>query len=446
MTADKHQSLAQWEEFLAKNPKIEFVWLQYVSYFTRALIRMIPVAKFTEMIKTSTNAPAPTAAWFLCPGDRLAEGTSPCGTFLLQPDISSAYCQAGSDGTRAVVQSNCLNTDLTPLEECPRSRLQILHDTLVAREGFSVLVGFEIEVVFMKEDAAGNYTPISYKHTYAEVTSEDYGHLNFIEDIVRALLGVGVVLEHFHAEASPGQWEFVLPPASPINAADMLLKARETITNIALEHGIRATLYPRIWEDCVGTGAHAHISVNDMGHHGSRPELPESFFSGLIQHMPAIMPCILPHDISYARVQAGIWSGGEYACWGWENKEVVLRRVATNRFELKLMDGLANPYLALASILAAGLVGLAKGLPLRAGHCRIDPARMDHEERSALGVDIKLPNTLDASLTALEADQEVVTYLTNKLVSSYVTVKRTEMGYLRTLSDDKRRQWLMSRY
>jgi glutamine synthetase len=83
----------------------------------------------------------------------------------------------------------------------------------------------------------------------------------------------------------------------------------------------------------------------------------KSFFAGILCHLPSITAFAMPLDASYCRVGSGMWSGGEYACWGWENHETPLRRITTTRFELKLMCGTANPYLTLAALLAAALDG-----------------------------------------------------------------------------------------
>ncbi|KAF3931357.1 Lengsin [Dactylellina cionopaga] len=434
---------AAWEDFLSKNSAIEFVWLQFLTYTSRLLTRMVPVAKFTQMVKTSQHFAVPLPAWSLGPGHQFAEGASPCGILHLCPDVSTAYCQAGSEGTRAVIQCDCLNLDLTPFEGCPRSRLRVLHDTLRCKMGLSALVGFEIEVVFMKSDE-GVYTPINQDHHWGCVSAEDYVYISLIEDIARALRDVGIPLEHFHPESAPGQWEFVLPPDAPIRAVDTLLKARDTITNIARSHGVRATLHPRVSQDHAPTGAHVHISVNDLGNHD--PRQSESFFAGVTQHLPSILALTLPQDISYERVKAGTFSGGEYACWGWENKEVALRRITENRFELKLMDGLANPYLALSAILSAGLDGLSKKMPLRAGSCSMAPTLMSSKERDALGVNVLLPKTLESSLAALEANEAIGIHLGDVLVSTYLAVKRKEMEYLQKMTDEERKSWIISTY
>ncbi|KAE8143692.1 hypothetical protein BDV38DRAFT_289580 [Aspergillus pseudotamarii] len=419
--AASNRTLWQWEDLLAKYPKVEFIWLELLWYTANKFVRMVPRAKFEAMIQSDTYFNVPLVAFYLTPGDHPAKGASPSGSFRLCPDLSTAYCQPGSGGTRLVIQCECRQKDGSPLDLCARSRLRTLDDALQWKMGIDILIGFEIEVIFMKPEQPRDGTPtfstLSALHSWSSITRDDFMYLDLIERIVRSLADVGITLEHFHSEVAPGQWEFVLPPDRPVQAIDSLLKARETIKSVARSGGLHATLYPRISDDDIGTGAHVHISVNTRNGYAQRPE---SFFGGVIQHMPSILAFTLPQEVSYQRVQTGLFSGGEYACWGWENKEASLCRIDVNRFEFKLMDGLANPYLALSAILAAGLDGLKKEIPLQGGPCDDAYAHLQPEEQKALGITTMLPKTLEDSLATLEANPALCAQLGPGMVSAYV--------------------------
>ena len=443
--------LDQWHQFLTTNPKVEFVWLQVLSYSSRPYVRIVPTARFTEILQSRKYVSVPTAAFSFDPEDHLVEGSSPCGTFYLCPDLDTIYCQPGSEGTRAVVQCNCVDEDDTPIDECARSRLQML-DELVQREtGLTALVGFEVELVLMKAesqpDGTVQYRPLSDVHNWSCVTLEDIKILGVLESISRALDNADVQIEQFHAECAPAQWEFVLPPAPPVQSIDMLLRARETIRTVAFSHGLHATLYPRPSPDHAGTGAHVHISLNGPGEEDRlAANRVEPFFAGLVQHMPAILAFALPMEQSYDRLKAGIWSGGEYACWGWENKETPLRRVKDNRFEFKLMDGLANPFLSLAAIFAAGLEGLRSGTALQGGPCPQAAADLGNDERRKLGVNVLLPRTLQESLTALEGDACLCDALSKQVVTTYGGLKRGEAKWFGRMEPEQQMAWLISRH
>lgn len=139
--------------------------------------------------------------------------------------------------------------------------------------------------------------------------------------------------------------------------------------------------------------------------------------------MPSILAFTLPQEASYERLMTGIWSGGEYSCWGWENKEASLRRIENNHFEVKLMDGLANPYLALCAIMSAGVNGIETKMPLIGGNCSRAPAHLDQNERKALGVRIPLPETIRESLAALEANKALRTLVDDAIVLKYIDRK-----------------------
>lgn len=447
------QDIGLWKRFVEENGKVEFVWLQFLSYTSNALVRIIPRAKFADMLKQGQLLCMTSAILHLIPGDRLAEGASTSGKLYLRPDIRSAYCQAGSNGTRAVINVDCVDENGVPIGECARSKLEELHCLLKREMGCGLLVGFEVEVMFLRPKQQGgvtiDYEPVNFQHAFTSMTPEDRTYLDLIEAVARALSTVGIALEQFHAEAGPGQWEFVLPPAEPLRAVETLLRARETIMHVAQTFGFRATVSTQPIPKQACNGSHVHLSVNPLDESIGSEELvhkAESFFAGIMRHLPAILAFSLPSDISYGRIATGIWSGGEYAAWGWENKEVALRRIQKNRFEIKLVDGLANPYLALCALLSAGICGMREKLPLTGGSCAKAAARLSAQEREDLGVKDLLPTTLDDSLAALDGDRQMHDLMGPIIISSYVSLKRGEAKFLRAMDDNQRRIWLIARY
>lgn len=441
------------DSFLRRHPDVEFIWLQFMSCMSTTLVRMIPVAKFKRMLQEEQWLALPTALIHLVPGDRLAQGASPSGKFYLLPDFSTAYCQFGSDETRAVVNAYCVGENGQPIPECARSKIKELHHVIEYENDCNVLIGFEVEVMFLQPKYEGkqivDYEPLNspFQHSFTGMTPEDRPHLELVESVVRALSSVGIQLEQFHAEAGPGQWEFVLPPSEPITAIDILLRARETIMLVAQSFGYRATVTTQPFPHQPANGAHVHMSVNAMEYGGADEiQKAESFFSGILHHFPAILAFALPNDMSYVRVASGTWSGGEYAAWGWENKEVALRRIELNRFEVKLVDGLSNPYLVLCALLSAGIIGMRAGSALTGGPCTQPAAHLSSDERQMIGLKDTLPNNLDASLDALEEDGRIQYLMGQSMVSSYLAIKREEAEFLRAMSDEKRRLYLLAKY
>ncbi|GFF49316.1 protein fluG [Aspergillus udagawae] len=448
MTVEQHTS--PWDNFVAKHGNVEFVWLQFMSYRSLIYTRMFPMNKFKDMVQKGKFITIPEVALILGPGDIIPEDGSPAsGKFWLRPDFDTVYCQPGSNGTRAVIMCDFVDDEGTPTWKCARSQLRALEETLVSELECSALVGFEIEVMFMrveKSDGVVRFSMANYEHSWSSMTAEDESMLEMLETIARKLAMADVPLEQFHAEAAPGQWEFVLPPARPIQAADMLIRARETIKRVATSFGYHATVYSRPSPVHPGNGGHVHLSVSSVGESENWVRKAESFFAGIMSHMPAIMAFSLPQDISYSRVAAGIWSGGEYACWGWENKEVPLRRIEENHFEFKLADGLANPYLTLSAMIAAGIEGMRNQERLQGGDCVTSASALSPGERQALGITTMLPKSLDESLNILESDIALRKLCGPVIISTYVLVKRTEAKILRQMVEDDRKTWLIARY
>lgn len=134
--------------------------------------------------------------------------------------------------------------------------------------------------------------------------------------------------------------------------------------------------------------------------------------------------------------------------WGTQNRETPLRKIEGSHWELKCIDGLANPYLALAAVLFAGARGVADKASLLARwrDCEVDPAGLTDNDRRELGVSERLPASVSEALDALRADEALVGLLGAELVEGYVAVKEFEVDFLGKMGEDERRRWIMERY
>ena len=389
------------------------------------------------------------------PDDNPAPGCSPTGQFFLSPDLSSLSLNKGISSPSATVQTWWMSdTEQRPAAEhydrCPRWALQTQVQALKADYKITILMGFELEIVFMRpvptEDKSDfiDFQPLSVVHSWANMTYQQLDMLPVIEEIVEALAEIDIHLPEFHSEAAPGQWEFPLPAFEPVKAVDTLFKAKDIIRNVAKKHELKATCYPRPFALAPGSANHAHFSVNGPGETVEKYEKP--FLAGVLEHLPAILAFSLPMEESYARIGAGIWAGGEYVCWGTQNKEVPLRKCGPGHYELKTIDGVGNTYLSMAALLASGLHGLRQDLKLEHGDCLGDATQMGEEERAKLGISVKLPNTLEKSLKCLDRDKVLRRSLGYAVVDDYLAVTEALMQKMRGFGDEKRRTWLMSRY
>lgn len=435
------------QSFLSAHPETKYVWLQAVDYTTTTRSRMIPIDSFRSIVQASKFPSLTNGVLRMLQTDQIAEGGSATGQFQLLPDLNTLTPNVGHHTVTnsATCQSFWLEDRTNKsLEGCPRSTLRRYVDMAKSEFNVSFLMGFELEICFFQRttDPSGkvlSFEPHSHAHAWNATYPDILLILPMIDQIVSTLSSVGINLTMFHPEGAPGQWEFVLPPVTPLQACDMLFQTRRVISNIAFSHNMQATCYPRPYPNACGSACHAHFSV-----------VPSSystvFLAGVLDHLPGILALSLPEEESYERVRGGIWSGGEYVAWGYQNKETPLRKVEDGHYELKTVDGLSNVYLAMAALVIAGLDGIRKKTPLRQIDCPFDPTQLTALEREKFGIVTKLPNTLAEALEQLEEDVVLAQGLGKGFVENYSAVKEGEMAMLKGMGKDERRKWMMERY
>lgn len=358
--------------FLRNNTDVKFVWMQWVDYTATIRVRMFPVHEFARIVRKQRRIGISLAVFWMLQDDTVLPEGSTTSQFYMEPDLSSLARTVGLDSKSATVMTYWRSEADTELEGCPRSTLRNVVSKLQSEFDISLTCGFEIEVVFMKpviNDTTGvveDYVPVVKNHSWSNMTSDTRRMIPLLEEIYDALSSIGIPLEQFHAESCPGQFEFILPPGRPVEAVDMLLKARQSITHIVEQHGLRATLYPRPIPGAAGSASHAHVSI-------SPPAKEESFLAGIMEHYPALMAFTLAQDISYARVKGGLWAGSEWVTWGTQNRESPIRKISPGHWEIKSLDGMANMYLAMAAFIASGYLGLKSNKPLVHKDCACKP-------------------------------------------------------------------------
>ncbi|KZP10924.1 glutamine synthetase/guanido kinase [Athelia psychrophila] len=331
------------------------------------------------------------------------------------------------------------NQPTVPTNLCPSTNLQRIVDDARDRAGVEFLTGLKSEFIRLKSNntlEAVNTHGYSINHALTSGSIE----AQVMEEIAHALKDAGIELQMYHSETASGQYEFVTGPLPPLESADALVHTRETITNIAAKHGLRATLAPRLYMDGPGSSCHTHLSIHPRDPPPSATATAESqsapapqessFLAGLLAHLPAITAFTLPQTSSYGRMVDGVWAGGTYVCWGTENREAPVRlcnaasRSARN-FELRFVDGLANPYLALASILGAGTLGVKAQQPLTHADCStLSAAEMDDAACKAAGITTQMSLNLDESRKALAGDAALQEVLGEELVEKYLSLNK----------------------
>jgi glutamine synthetase len=434
-------------KFLTDNPTVKFIRIQHVDFTGISRLRVIPAREAISQVqkdgifKVSTT----TALLGLLQHDVCVPGVEATGEYKLHGIMSSL--KAGPYKSYAFMQGEFHNPNGSEVVLDPRTALRRILSQ-AASQNLTFLLGFEIEIVFMSRSPIdGALSPLfnTAGHAYG-ATRALHGNaiLDMLEEIYDTLASAGIYLQQWHPEAASGQYEFVLPPQPPLEAVDMLIQAREIITTVAANYSLRATMFPKPFPMMAGTASHAHLSISSPG--GDEKEVYEPFWAGVMKHYGAIIAFTYSNPASYDRMVDSCWAGGRWVCWGTQNKEAPLRKIEGSHFEMKTLDGMANPYFAIAAIVAAGLIGVEGKEPLLIGDTEKDPGKLTEEERKELGIKEMFPQDLEEAMKALVEDKEMVNALGQELVDRYVDTKKAEMDFQGKMDVEERKIWLMERY
>ncbi|KAI1632665.1 hypothetical protein F4809DRAFT_656099 [Biscogniauxia mediterranea] len=435
------------------------------DYTSSAKCRVLPMRHVERTLLEGSSGGKPLAVSLtraslgLLQNDALIPQASPSGVYALRPDWATlrpgpAPGHASCHGWFRTSESESDDE----LALCPRTLLRRVVDAAAA-QGLAFRLGFEIEFVALERSGDGKYTALR---------SDDEGHAwsgaralagwgggggggsGFVGAVADEALGLleaaGVEVEQFHAESAPGQFELALAPLGPLAACDALLHARQVVDAAAARHGFRVTLHPKPFGDACGSASHVHMSVSSSSSSSSEREVYEAFYAGILGHLRAVTALTCASPASYERVVDHCWAGGRWVAWGTQNREVPLRKVEGAHWEFKTLDGLANPYFAVAALLAAGADGVRRRAPLAWGDCAEDPALLSEARRAELNIRQMLPADLGEALRALAEDGELAELLGPEFVRRYIDVKNAELALLNPMSAEERRQWILERY
>jgi len=262
-----------------------------------------------------------------------------------------------------------------------------------------------------------------------------------MDAIVAALEAENIQVDQYYPELGHGQQELPIRHAPALAAADRQVFYRDTVRNVAYQHGLYSSLAPKPFPDQAGNGAHIHFSLWDRA--GKRnvmydpkdrygiSQLGYHFIAGVLEHLPSLLALTCPSYNSYRRLQPHFWSSA-YTAWGPDNREGAIRvpsqfrsdRAGSTNAELKASDSSSNPYLSLGGLLAAGLDGVKRELTL-GEPTMIDPGNYSEEEREARGIR-RFPASLQEALDNLEMDTVLMGALGPLLSRAYLAVKRLE--------------------
>src|SRR5918912_4442693 len=354
---------------------------------------------------------------------------SPVAECRLVPDLSTRTALPFARG-QAMVSVDMTEPDAsTPWKGCPRSALKRVLERL-SDKGYRTLASYETE--FYVWDAEGPLDRTPYAGSYALTPAAD-----FVAELAQTLEVMGIRPEQCHAEVGQGNLELSVGEDEALAAADKRVMVLEAIRGVAHGMWLEITMAPKPYLDGAGNGHHMHVSLYE----GDDPVLFDAsgalsgpgsgFVAGILQHMPAVMAFTAPSPNSYQRLAPGMWASA-YAAYGLDNREAAVRLAspvagresATANIELKPVDVTANPYLALAAVLAAGMDGMERALD-PGEPVTVDPATLSEEERASRGIR-PFPGSLDEALDALERDDVLVEALGEPLVRTHLAVARAQ--------------------
>lgn len=331
----------------------------------------------------------------------------------------------------------CDFTDLEgkPLPGCYRSLLRRMEAEL-ERLGYQAKAAPELEFMLFEEPiqevrarAYHDLTPLGgdVRVTYFIPRSRDLA--TFMDAAMRRLTALGIEWEYWSNETAPGQVEINLAPAGPLVTADRVTRTKLALREVADEQGRSLTFMAYGIDEHLGGGMHVNLSLQQGGENaffdraGNGPsELMRHWIAGLLQTLPGAMSLLTPNPNSFRRM-VDITGPPTTVSWAEDNKSVAVRTVtrdpATSRIEHRVPSADCNVYLALAAILAGGIVGLRE---------EAEPPPPFEGMAWALppGVAERLPDSLPKAAAALRADQALGSILGREVVDYWLGSREWE--------------------
>ncbi|KRL55927.1 glutamine synthetase [Paucilactobacillus oligofermentans DSM 15707 = LMG 22743] len=372
----------------------------------------------------------------------------------LYPDMSTwmVFPWGAEHGKVARVICEVYTADLKPFDGDPRNNLiRVLEN--MKKAGFTDFnIGPEPEFFLFKMDEDGKpTTKLNDQGSYFDMAPMDLGE-NCRRDIVLELENMGFEIEAAHHEVAPGQHEVDFKYASALEAADNIQTFKLVVKTVARKYGLFATFMPKPLPSINGSGMHINMSLfNEKGNaffdESGELELSDTaynFLGGLLKHARSFTAITNPIVNSYKRLVPG-FEAPVYVAWSGSNRSPLIRvpnsRGVSTRLELRSVDPAANPYLAIAAVLEAGLDGIKNNITPEDSVDR-NIYRMGEEEREDNNID-SLPSTLHNALKYLSTDEVIKTAMGPHLYNGFVEAKNLEYdAYRQEVSDWEREQYM----
>ena len=338
----------------------------------------------------------------------------------------------GSERT-AFVFCDVLDRNYKPFEGDPR---WVLRRQLARAKdmGLDFFVGPELEYFYFKSPEDRELID---NGGYFDVLPADLGN-DLRKQTMRTLDKLGIPMEASHHEVAPSQHEIDPHYDEALVMADRVMITRLIVKEVAAHNGVHATFMPKPLHGENGSGMHVHqslfrgddnafFSADDPDH---LSDMAKAFIAGQLKHMREFTAVVNQYVNSYKRLVPG-YEAPVYISWAHRNRTALIRvplyvqgKESTVRAELRNPDPAANPYLAFAVMLSAGLEGIEKGYELPPG---VEPNiyKMSADEREVAGLS-SLPNNLYEAITATQESELVRRTLGDHVFERFVTNKLNE--------------------
>ena len=414
------KDLAKW----AKDKGVKYFMVSYTDLFGAQRAKLVPTQAINDMAVEGAGF-AGFATWL---------DLTPAHPDMMAVPDPDAVIQLPWKREVAWVASNCV-MDGEPVAQAPRNVLRRLVDE-AAKEGLRMKTGVEPEFFLLtpQGDRVADAFDNAEKPCYdQQAVMRQY---DVIAEVCDYMLELGWEAYQNDHEDATGQFEMNWKYDDVLQTADKHSFFKFMMKSVAEKHGLRATFMPKPFKGLTGSGCHAHISVWNLD--GTRNAFADpskelglsdqgrTFLRGIMNHASALAAICNPTVNSYKRINAPrTTSGATWApntvTWTGNNRTHMVRVPGPGRFELRLPDGAANPYLMQAVILAAGIDGIRTNANPGPRH-DIDMYQMGHTVKNAP----KLPlNMLDA-LREYDRDKTLKAMMGEEFSSAYLKLKHQE--------------------
>jgi len=401
--------------------------------------KWVPLAQLAAVLQVGAGFAGPSIR-----GTGLPR-SGPRSEYYARGDASTAQVLPWQPGVARIVGDGFV--DGRPFEACPRQVLK-RQCARLAERGWTLQTGIEPEFFLLRRDATGWRAADDLDRL--DKPSYDLRSLtrqqDFLHALRQALEGCGATVLQTDHEDAHGQYELNFLHDEALASADRLMLFKLAGHALAEERGLVFSMMPKPFADQPGSGMHFHVSLwqgrqglfdPPAGSADGLSTLGRQFAAGVLAHAPALAALAAPTVNSYKRLTVGESLSGTtwapaYIAHGPNNRTALVRTMA-GRFEWRLPDASANPYLATAGLIAAGLDGIERGLDPGAG-CTDDLFALSLAEIRARGIAL-LPQSLAEAADALERDAVVSGTLGPVLSAELLQLQRDEaLAYARHVS------------